>query len=247
MPGLNGFQATRAISRDPDTRSIPIILCTSKSQETDKIWGMRQGARDYIVKPVRTRGAAREDRGGRLTAGTGGTMARAARMDLRTFQQELADPALGEDRRAGRELAARALLRGRAVARAPGRRGRGGRAAAGGRRPADQAVVPRARQHPRQPVQRDRLLRLPRARQRARGGAEPARAVRAAHRRAARRHRRGAGCSACATWPSSPPPRRSPDAPAWYAQRWIDSSGSAWQEIDLARLARDPAFLQVGA
>src|SRR5438552_18595227 len=52
MPGLNGFQATRAISRDPDTRSIPIILCTSKSQETDKIWGLRQGARDYVVKPV---------------------------------------------------------------------------------------------------------------------------------------------------------------------------------------------------
>ena len=53
MPGLNGFQATRAISRDPQTRQVPIILCTSKSQETDKIWGMRQGARDYIVKPVR--------------------------------------------------------------------------------------------------------------------------------------------------------------------------------------------------
>ncbi len=52
MPGLNGFQATRAISRDPDTRGIPIIICTSKSQETDKIWGMRQGARDYVVKPV---------------------------------------------------------------------------------------------------------------------------------------------------------------------------------------------------
>ena len=52
MQGLNGFQATRAISRDPATRAIPIILCTSKSQETDKIWGMRQGARDYIVKPV---------------------------------------------------------------------------------------------------------------------------------------------------------------------------------------------------
>ena len=52
MPGLNGFQATRAISRDAETRGIPIILCTSKSQETDKIWGMRQGARDYIVKPV---------------------------------------------------------------------------------------------------------------------------------------------------------------------------------------------------
>ena len=53
MPGLNGFQATRAISRDPQTRLVPIILCTSKNQETDKIWGMRQGARDYIVKPVR--------------------------------------------------------------------------------------------------------------------------------------------------------------------------------------------------
>src|SRR5207249_9920824 len=53
MPGLNGFQATRAISRDPQTRLVPIILCTSKSQETDKIWGMRQGARDYIVKRVR--------------------------------------------------------------------------------------------------------------------------------------------------------------------------------------------------
>jgi twitching motility two-component system response regulator PilH len=52
MPGLNGFQATRAISRDPDTRTIPIIICTSKSQETDKIWGMRQGARDYVVKPI---------------------------------------------------------------------------------------------------------------------------------------------------------------------------------------------------
>ncbi len=52
MPGLNGFQATRAISRDPETRTIPVILCTSKNQETDKIWGMRQGARDYVIKPV---------------------------------------------------------------------------------------------------------------------------------------------------------------------------------------------------
>jgi twitching motility two-component system response regulator PilH len=52
MPGLNGFQATRAISRDPLTRSIPVIMCTSKSQETDKIWGLRQGAKDYVVKPV---------------------------------------------------------------------------------------------------------------------------------------------------------------------------------------------------
>ena len=52
MPGQNGFQLTRAIARDPQYSSIPIIMCTSKNQETDKVWGMRQGARDYIVKPV---------------------------------------------------------------------------------------------------------------------------------------------------------------------------------------------------
>ena len=52
MPGLNGFQATRALTRDDATKHIPVIICTSKSQETDKIWGLRQGARDYIVKPV---------------------------------------------------------------------------------------------------------------------------------------------------------------------------------------------------
>lgn len=52
MPGQNGFQVTRAISRDPDTQDVPVIICTSKGQETDRIWGLRQGARDYIVKPV---------------------------------------------------------------------------------------------------------------------------------------------------------------------------------------------------
>ena len=52
MPGQNGFQLTRAITRDPRFANVPVIMCTSKSQETDKVWGMRQGARDYIVKPV---------------------------------------------------------------------------------------------------------------------------------------------------------------------------------------------------
>ena len=52
MPGQNGYQATRELSKDDATKSIPVILCTSKNQETDKVWGMRQGARDYIVKPV---------------------------------------------------------------------------------------------------------------------------------------------------------------------------------------------------
>jgi twitching motility two-component system response regulator PilH len=52
MPGLNGFQATRAISREETTKNIPVFICTTKDQETDKIWGMRQGAKDYLVKPV---------------------------------------------------------------------------------------------------------------------------------------------------------------------------------------------------
>jgi twitching motility two-component system response regulator PilH len=52
MPGQSGFQATRTLSRDEATKKIPIIICTSKGQDTDKTWGMKQGARDYIVKPV---------------------------------------------------------------------------------------------------------------------------------------------------------------------------------------------------
>ena len=52
MPGLNGFQATRTLTRDEETRHIPVIVCTSKGQETDKIWGLRQGAADYVDKPV---------------------------------------------------------------------------------------------------------------------------------------------------------------------------------------------------
>ncbi|MCG6935615.1 MAG: response regulator [Proteobacteria bacterium] len=52
MPGMNGFQATRSISKDPQTQHIPIIIVTTKDQETDRVWGMRQGAKDYITKPV---------------------------------------------------------------------------------------------------------------------------------------------------------------------------------------------------
>jgi twitching motility two-component system response regulator PilH len=54
MPGQNGFQLTRSITRDPRFSDVPVIMCTSKNQETDRVWGMRQGARDYIVKPVNT-------------------------------------------------------------------------------------------------------------------------------------------------------------------------------------------------
>jgi twitching motility two-component system response regulator PilH len=53
MPGQNGFQATRAMTRDEETKNIPVIICTSKGLETDRVWGMRQGAKDYIVKPVK--------------------------------------------------------------------------------------------------------------------------------------------------------------------------------------------------
>jgi twitching motility two-component system response regulator PilH len=52
MPNLNGFQATRTIAKDSKTSHIPIILVTTKDQETDKVWGMRQGAKAYVTKPV---------------------------------------------------------------------------------------------------------------------------------------------------------------------------------------------------
>ncbi|WP_027873259.1 response regulator [Spongiibacter marinus] len=52
MPGLNGFQATRQLSRDPDTSSVPVIIVTTKDQETDRLWGQRQGAKGYLTKPV---------------------------------------------------------------------------------------------------------------------------------------------------------------------------------------------------
>ena len=52
MPNLNGFQATRAITRDPQTKHIPVVMVTTKDQETDRVWGMRQGAKAYVTKPV---------------------------------------------------------------------------------------------------------------------------------------------------------------------------------------------------
>ncbi len=52
MPGTNGFQLTRTIVRHPQYGKVPVFICTSKSQETDRVWGLRQGARDYITKPV---------------------------------------------------------------------------------------------------------------------------------------------------------------------------------------------------
>ena len=52
MPGTNGFEATRAITRDEATRGIPVFICTGKDQETDRLWGLRQGARDYVTKPI---------------------------------------------------------------------------------------------------------------------------------------------------------------------------------------------------
>lgn len=51
MPGMNGFQATRALSRDPATQHIPVIIVSTKNMETDRVWGLRQGAKDYLVKP----------------------------------------------------------------------------------------------------------------------------------------------------------------------------------------------------
>ena len=52
MPGMDGFRATRTLANDPATRSIPVIMVSSKSAESDRVWGMRQGAVDFLVKPV---------------------------------------------------------------------------------------------------------------------------------------------------------------------------------------------------
>ena len=53
LPGMNGFQATRALARDADTSAIPVLIVSTKDMETDRAWGMRQGAVDYVVKPPR--------------------------------------------------------------------------------------------------------------------------------------------------------------------------------------------------
>ncbi len=52
MPGTDGYRATRTIARDQATKQIPIIMCTTRNQETDRIWGLRQGAKDYVMKPI---------------------------------------------------------------------------------------------------------------------------------------------------------------------------------------------------
>ena len=52
MPGTSGFQTARELARDPDTAAIPVVMCSTKAQESDRVWALRQGARDYLVKPV---------------------------------------------------------------------------------------------------------------------------------------------------------------------------------------------------
>ena len=53
MPGMNGFQATRTLCKTEATSKIPVIMVTSKTDESDRIWGMRQGAKNYLTKPVK--------------------------------------------------------------------------------------------------------------------------------------------------------------------------------------------------
>ena len=53
MPGLNGFQATRKITKNPETSSIPVVIVSSKNMESDRAWGLMQGAKDFLVKPVK--------------------------------------------------------------------------------------------------------------------------------------------------------------------------------------------------
>jgi twitching motility two-component system response regulator PilH len=70
MPGLNGFQATRTITRDAKTSHIPVVMFTSKDRETDKIWGLRQGAKDYLTKPLQAE--ALLEKIGELVGGSSG-------------------------------------------------------------------------------------------------------------------------------------------------------------------------------
>ena len=60
MPGLNGFQATRQLTKDSTTQNIPVIMVTTKDQETDKVWGTRQGAKGYLTKPVEEEALVKE-------------------------------------------------------------------------------------------------------------------------------------------------------------------------------------------
>jgi twitching motility two-component system response regulator PilH len=53
MPGLNGFQATRKITKSPETKGIPVVILSSKSMESDRAWGLMQGAKDFLVKPIK--------------------------------------------------------------------------------------------------------------------------------------------------------------------------------------------------
>lgn len=51
MPGMSGFELCRKLKRNPDTEQLPIIICSSKDQEIDRLWGMKQGADVYVTKP----------------------------------------------------------------------------------------------------------------------------------------------------------------------------------------------------
>ena len=51
LPGQNGFQICRTLKTSADTKDIPVVMVTSKNQESDRFWGMKQGADAYLTKP----------------------------------------------------------------------------------------------------------------------------------------------------------------------------------------------------
>ena len=99
MPRVNGYQATRTLTRDPQTKSIPVVMITTKDQETDRIWGMRQGAVDYLVKPV-TRSRARRQ-------GTRSARAGVERLNLQALAEQPFELLVELERRARAAIAAR--------------------------------------------------------------------------------------------------------------------------------------------
>ncbi len=99
MPRVNGYQATRTLTRDPQTKSIPVVMITTKDQETDRIWGMRQGAVDYLVKPVTEAVLVAE--------GAGSARAGVERLNLQALAEQPFELLVELERRARAAIAAR--------------------------------------------------------------------------------------------------------------------------------------------
>jgi twitching motility two-component system response regulator PilH len=156
MPGLNGYQATRTLTRDQLTRNIPVIVFTTKGQETDKIWGLRQGAQDYLVKPVNG-----QELLAKIAAYSEAVAGMSKKISLHEFQSYLAARLAGTSNQSAAGLLG--IQAGSDYWLARSRRlGRNRSADTADHSPSDQTLVRWYRQHSRQPVLGGRPVGLPR-------------------------------------------------------------------------------------